>query len=135
MNTDFNQYPKNRTTRKLEDKNIRKILKNGDSYAVTVSIEIIMNLNGKKAKSLPRQFIIIFTYLLKSEKDGSYYTGITENCEDRIAQHNGGKVESTKNKRSWKLVYRKPHASHIEARKHEKWLKKKNRQYKNKLAG
>jgi len=34
--------------RKTEDKNIRKILKNGDSYAVTVPIEIMLELNWKE---------------------------------------------------------------------------------------
>lgn len=76
----------------------------------------------------------VFTYLLRSQKDNSYYTGITDNCEKRVLQHNDGKVESTKVKRPWDLVYKKSHDNYIEARKHEKWLKKKNRQYKDKLA-
>src|SRR3989344_6727900 len=77
----------------------------------------------------------IFTYLLRSQKDKSYYTGITENCDFRIKQHNTGKVESTKNRRPWDLVFSKPHENYSEARKHEKWLKKKNREYKDKLGG
>jgi putative endonuclease len=76
-----------------------------------------------------------FTYLLKSEKDNSYYVGICADCDKRIEQHNAGKVESTKNKRPWSLVYNKEHKDYIEARKHEKWLKKKNREYKDGLAG
>ncbi len=78
---------------------------------------------------------MIFTYLLKSEKDGSYYTGIAKDPEDRLKNHNKGKVESTKKKIPWKLVYKKGHSTYKDARKHEKWLKKKNCQYKDKLAG
>ncbi|TSA46252.1 GIY-YIG nuclease family protein [bacterium] len=78
---------------------------------------------------------MIFTYLLKSGVDGSYYTGIAENTDNRLSQHNAGKVKSTSSKKPWKLVYKKEHINYEEARKHEKWLKKKNHQYKDKLAG
>lgn len=77
----------------------------------------------------------VFTYLLKSERDGSYYTGISEHIDQRLGQHNNGEVASTSSKRPWSLVYKKEHQDYNEARKHEKWLKKKNRQYKDKLAG
>ena len=77
----------------------------------------------------------VFTYLLKSRKDNSYYVGICADCDKRIKQHNDGKVGSTRHKRPWSLVYRKLHKDYNEARKHEKWLKKKNHGYKDKLAG
>ncbi len=38
--------------RKTEDKNIRKILKNGDSYAVTIPIEIMLALNWKEKQKV-----------------------------------------------------------------------------------
>lgn len=38
--------------RKLEDKNIRKILKNGDSYAVTIPIEIVRELKWKEKQKV-----------------------------------------------------------------------------------
>ena len=34
--------------RKLEDKNIRKILKSGDSYALTLPIEMVRKLNWRE---------------------------------------------------------------------------------------
>ena len=52
LNTDFNQYDKNMTTRKLADKNIRKILRNGDSFAVTIPIEIMNELKWKKKQKV-----------------------------------------------------------------------------------
>jgi antitoxin component of MazEF toxin-antitoxin module len=39
-------------TRKLEDKNIRKILRNGDSYAVTIPIEIMNELKWKEKQKV-----------------------------------------------------------------------------------
>lgn len=38
--------------RKLKDKNIRKILKNGNSYAVTVPIEMIKELKWKEKQKV-----------------------------------------------------------------------------------
>jgi len=75
----------------------------------------------------------VFTYLIKSLKNNSYYTGISENPNKRLEEHNYGKLRITALKRPWKLVYKKSHFSYLEARKHEKWLKKKNHQYKSKL--
>lgn len=39
-------------TRKLADKNIRKILKNGDSFAVTIPIEIMNELKWKEKQKV-----------------------------------------------------------------------------------
>ena len=38
--------------RKLEDKNIRKILKNGDSYAVTIPIELMRELKWREKQKV-----------------------------------------------------------------------------------
>lgn len=43
---------KNMSIRKLEDKNIRKILKSGDSYAVTIPIEMINKLNWREKQKV-----------------------------------------------------------------------------------
>ena len=37
---------------KLADKNIRKILKNGDSYAITIPIEIMAELKWKEKQKV-----------------------------------------------------------------------------------
>jgi putative endonuclease len=36
-----------------------------------------------------------FVYILKSAKDEGFYTGVTENLEIRLMEHNSGKVTST----------------------------------------
>lgn len=78
---------------------------------------------------------MVYTYLLKSSINYSFYVGIAKDPFSRLREHNNGKVESTKKFKNWKLVYVKKHNNYKEARKHEKWLKKKNIMYKNKLAG
>ena len=75
-----------------------------------------------------------YTYLLQSKKDKSFYTGITKHPKLRLKRHNNGCLKTTSFKRPWKIVFVREHSNYQEARKHEKWLKKKNREYKNKLA-
>ena len=74
------------------------------------------------------------TYLLKSSRDQSFYVGISKDVEKRLHEHNSGKLKTTARKRPWFLVFSRNHVNYLEARKHEKWLKKKNRAYKEKLA-
>ena len=40
-----------------------------------------------------------FAYILKSEKDGRYYYGSCADLEERIGEHNSGKVKATKHRR------------------------------------
>ncbi|MDQ0969316.1 putative GIY-YIG superfamily endonuclease [Flavobacterium sp. W4I14] len=42
---------------------------------------------------------MFYSYILKSEKDGKYYYGSTENLEIRLIKHNRGDVKSTKARR------------------------------------
>jgi len=55
---------------------------------------------------------MIFTYLLKSEKDSIYYTGIAKDVETRLENHNKDNVLSTKDSVPWKLVYKKGHLTY-----------------------
>jgi len=75
----------------------------------------------------------VYTYLLKSLKDEKYYVGITNDINRRLFEHNNGKLLTTAKRRPFSLVYYKTHENYLEARNHEKWLKKKNKEYKNKL--
>ena len=47
---------------------------------------------------------MFYVYLLKSNKDGSFYIGQTDNIKERLERHNSGFVISTKNKRPWNLL-------------------------------
>lgn len=64
-------------------------------------------------------------YVIRSEKDDKNYTGITDNLERRIGQHNRGSVAtpSTKSRGPFRLVYYEKVENRREARKREKYLK------------
>jgi putative endonuclease len=64
-----------------------------------------------------------YVYILKSEKDGKFYTGYTNNLVRRVEQHNKGEVLSTKNRRPFELVYWEGCRNQQDATKREKYLK------------
>lgn len=51
------------------------------------------------------QKYMYFVYVLKSEVDGRLYKGLTQNIENRLKEHNNGKMKSTKGYIPWVLVY------------------------------
>lgn len=63
------------------------------------------------------------TYILVSEKDGSYYYGHTKDLEKRLKSHNKGKVRSTKSKRPWKIHFTEEFQTKSEAYKREMFFK------------
>lgn len=46
-----------------------------------------------------------YVYILQSETDGNKYAGYTQDLNLRFEQHNKGYVESTKNRRPFKMIY------------------------------
>jgi putative endonuclease len=44
-------------------------------------------------------------YIIKSEKSGKYYIGVTSNLIQRLRHHNSGANKSTKNRGPWILVF------------------------------
>lgn len=44
-------------------------------------------------------------YILKSNNSNRHYIGCSDNVERRLAEHNKGKVSSTRAFVSWKVVY------------------------------
>jgi len=48
---------------------------------------------------------MFFVYVLKSKKDGGFYTGFTDNLDQRIKKHNDGSVISTRTRKPFELVY------------------------------
>ena len=65
-----------------------------------------------------------YLYFIESQKDKSYYVGITSNLTKRLDQHNRGKTRSTKSKRPFKLLYYEKYESRSEARKRELNIKR-----------
>ena len=66
---------------------------------------------------------MFYTYILKSQKDNSYYIGFTSQFRKRIRQHNSGKSAYTSKHSPYKLVYRESFNTKKEAIKIEKHLK------------
>ncbi len=64
-----------------------------------------------------------FTYILQSKKDGSYYVGSTQNIEERVKRHNGGKEHFTSRGMPWTLVYWEQFETRSEAYKREMEIK------------
>ena len=73
-------------------------------------------------------------YILKSEVDGSFYTGQCQNIQERVLRHNNGYTQSTKAKRPWKMVYYESYNTRSEAIIREIQIKNmKSRKYINEL--
>ncbi|MDZ7586148.1 MAG: GIY-YIG nuclease family protein [Patescibacteria group bacterium] len=62
-------------------------------------------------------------YILQSLKDKKMYVGITGNLRLRLGKHRQGEVQSTKNRRPWKLIGYEAYLTKEEAAKREKYLK------------
>jgi putative endonuclease len=64
-----------------------------------------------------------FLYILEC-RDGSYYTGVTQNVPERIKRHNAGKgAKYTRSKRPCELAYFEEHETESRARRRESEIK------------
>ncbi len=64
-----------------------------------------------------------YTYVLTSDKTGTFYTGATNNLERRLERHNSGNVYYTKNKLPVRLVYFEACLNKDDAYRRERYLK------------
>jgi len=64
-----------------------------------------------------------YVYVLRSLKDGNFYTGLTRDLRARLELHNSGKVSSTKNRVPFELVYWEGCLNEHDAAMREKYLK------------
>jgi putative endonuclease len=64
-----------------------------------------------------------FVYVIKSA-EGHYYTGMTEDLERRLSEHNNkSKSFWTKRGTDWKVIYFEEVDTRQEAMKRERWMK------------
>jgi putative endonuclease len=69
-------------------------------------------------------------YILRSEKDGSYYIGHTSDLDKRLRHHNEQRSTYTRGKVPWKLIYHEVFTTRSEAMKREQEIKRmKSREY------
>ena len=64
-----------------------------------------------------------YVYVLRSIRDGRFYTGYATNLEKRLSEHNAGKVFSTKNRRPLELIYYEACRHKEDALRRERYLK------------
>lgn len=64
-----------------------------------------------------------YVYVLKSLKDGNFYKGYTKDLKKRFEDHNKGKVESTKLRIPFELIYYEACRNEEDALHREKYLK------------
>ena len=72
---------------------------------------------------------MFYFYVLKSQKDGNLYHGYSSNLKERFDSHNKGKVDSTKNRCPFKLIYYETYSSEKDAREREKQIKRRASAY------
>jgi len=83
---------------------------------------------------MPRPDKPWFVYLVRC-RDGSIYTGISDDVDARVKTHNLGKgAKYTAQRRPVTLLYSEPHPNHSGARKRELQLKRWPKQKKEALA-
>jgi len=80
------------------------------------------------AEQLPTPACIIllmfhYLYILQSQKDKKFYTGITSDLRKRVKEHNSGKNISTSYRRPFKLIYYEAYLFKKDAEAREKYLK------------
>jgi len=63
-----------------------------------------------------------YVYLLRSEKNGKWYTGCTSDLRKRFKEHSDNRSTYTKNKGPWKLIYYEACSSKDDAYAREKYL-------------
>jgi putative endonuclease len=67
--------------------------------------------------------MMVYVYVIQSEKDKKLYVGFTKDLKKRIALHNNGKVTSTRERRPLKLIYYEASLNQEDAIRREKYLK------------
>ncbi len=64
-----------------------------------------------------------YVYVLQSDRDKKFYTGLTQELDRRIEEHNAKKSNSTKGRTPLRLVYYECCLNHKDAMKRERYLK------------
>jgi putative endonuclease len=66
---------------------------------------------------------MFYVYVLKSQKDGTYYYGSTSNVAKRLRDHNSGKAKFTKGHRPYAVQYLEEYETKREAQARERFFK------------
>ena len=69
-------------------------------------------------------FIMITVYVLRSLRSEIYYTGMTQNLDNRLKEHNSGKSKFTSGHLPWTVIYSELHADWATGVTTFEWTKK-----------
>ncbi len=89
-------------------------------------LKTVVRASGPRVRIPPSPliiFVMYFVYILRSLKSKRFYFGHTKNLENRLKQHNAGKVRSTKGYRPWTIHYTEKFLTKSEAFKREMFFK------------
>lgn len=64
-----------------------------------------------------------YTYVIRSERDGKWYTGSTSDLRKRLKEHNSNQVFSTKGRGLFKVIYYEACMNEQDAKARERYLK------------
>lgn len=64
-----------------------------------------------------------FVYILLSEKDNKFYVGCTTDLDQRLHEHNSGKISATKFRRPFVRIYQEEYQDKTQAFNRERFLK------------
>lgn len=67
--------------------------------------------------------IMFFVYILKSRRNGRFYTGSTNDVTRRLKEHNSGQSKYTKHTAPFELVYKEDYKTKSQAYRRELFLK------------
>ncbi len=66
---------------------------------------------------------MFYIYIIKSKKDGEWYTGFTRDLRKRFNEHNKDRVFSTKGRGPFELIYYEACLNEQDAKARENYLK------------
>ena len=64
-----------------------------------------------------------YIYVIQSKKDKQFYTGFTGDLQNRLREHNAGRVSSTKGRGPLELIYYEAFKDELMARRQELFYK------------
>jgi len=71
----------------------------------------------------PTKLIMYYVYILLNETKTRTYTGVAKDVSERLAEHNAGKVKSSRPYRPYQIVHTESFSTLREARQKERFYK------------
>lgn len=95
--------------------------KNGE---VSPSISLAAFSGGRmERRTLRSRVVMYFVYIPLNEKRTKTYTGVSDDAEQRLKEHNAGKAKSSKPYRPYRIIHMESFGTLTEARRREKFYK------------